>query len=148
MDIKILEKMGFRRAPHNEIFYDHLEVIIDFLKDKCPIEKKKALAMLRGSVGISNRYVREHLDSLLAWDIIKSHARNYEWIFDIQEQKQEVKKSNDYKQWSKIHDETLANEPIKPCRYRPLSGDCNPIPNKFVKISAQNCNPCTIREEA
>lgn len=146
MNPKILEKMGFKPTSHNEIFLDHLECIADFLKAQCPIEKKKALAMLRGSTGISNRYVREHIESLLAWNIIRSHAGNYEWIFDIQEQ--EVKKSNDYTQWSKIHDETLANEPIKPCRYRPLSGECNPLPNKFVKISAQNCNPCTIREEA
>ena len=138
MNPKILEKMGFKPTSHNEIFLDHLEVITDFLKVQCPIDKKKCISMLRGSTGISNRYVKEHIDSLLAWDIIKSHAGNYEWIFDIEKQKQEIENIK----------ENISSEEIKPCKFRPTSGECNPFPGVTVLPSAAMCNTCKQREEA
>lgn len=138
MNPKILEKMGFKSTSHNEIFLDHLEVITDFLKSQCPVDKKKSISMLRGSTGISNRYVKEHIDSLLAWDIIRSKNGKYEWIFDMQDEKN-----------NEVEIKNVITEEIKPCKFSTGIGQkCNPIPGKILTISAENCNSCEQREEA
>ena len=138
--------MGFRPSAHNEIFLDHLEIITDFLIGHCPIEKKKALHMLRGSTGISQRYVKEHIDSLLAWDIIKLSKGNYEWVLDG------VQPAGIKIEGMKI-EEVPDNFPgnigeIKPCKFRPGTGKCNPYPGVSVYPSALVCNGCEQREEA
>ena len=149
MNPLVLKAMRFNPSGHNAIYTDHLETITDTLEEICPIETKKCISILGASVGLSDKFVKEHIRRLEACDVIKRVKGEYIWNIGLkkEEQKQDIKESEDYKAWCKIHDETLANEEIKPCRYRPASGDCNPEPNKIVVVNAQNCNVCKQREE-
>lgn len=152
MNQKILMKMGFKPTAHNEIFLDHLETITDFLIEKCPIPEKKALLMLRGSTGISMRYVKEHVDSLLAWGIIRKHTGNYEWVLEgCQEKKIPIEEN-------KIIIEGMKNEDVpdtfpgdigeyKPCRYRDEQNICSYIPEKPFKPDIKKCAKCSSRKE-
>lgn len=145
MNQLILQKMGFKPSAHNEIYYDHLETITDFLIDQCPIDSKKALSMLRGSTGISIRYVKEHIDSLLAWGIIRKHAGNYEWVLDGCQEK-------------KIVLEGMKNEDIpdtfpgdlgeyKPCSFRDELNVCKFNPEKPFVPEIKKCAKCIARKE-
>lgn len=145
MNAKILQKMGFKPSAHNEIYYDHLETITDFLIEQCPIESKKAISMLRGSTGISIRYVKEHIDSLVAWGIIKRSNGNFEWILEGV-------------QPSKITIEGMINEEVpdtlpgdlgehKPCIYRKEDGYCYFNPDKLFIPGVKKCDKCIARIE-
>lgn len=82
MNPKILEMMHFRPSGHNQVSLDHIECISEFLEEFCPIDKTKAKRMLRGSMGISLRYVQEYLDSFEAWKIIKIKSGNIEYLLN------------------------------------------------------------------
>lgn len=145
MNLLVLQKMGFKPSAHNEIYYDHLETITDFLIDQCPIESKKALSMLRGSTGISIRYVKEHIDSLLSWGIIRKHAGNFEWMLEGCQTKRivlEGVKNED------IPDTLPGNlGEYKPCIHRSEDNTCVFNPDKPFIPEIKKCDKCIARSE-
>lgn len=149
MNLKVLEKMGFRPTAHNEIFLDHLEVITDFLIAQCPIPEKKALSMLRGSTGISLRYVKEHIDSLLAWGIIRKHQGVYEWVLEGCQEKKIVlggmKNEGVPDTFPGNLGEELKEYPL--CSFRDGSNKCSYIPEKPFFPTINKCEKCIVRKE-
>ena len=143
MDSEILRHIGFTPSSHNEIFYDHLETIIDFFRIRSPIEKKKALAMLRGSMGISNRYVKEHIESLIAWDIIKSKGGYYEWVFGIKIE--DIKPEDVPDTFPGNIGEVKEEYPI--CKVR-IDNQCTFFEGKPFTPSFHRCVACKSRQEA
>ena len=139
MNPEVLRKMRFNPSGHNSIYTDHLETITDTLEEICPIESKKCLLIVGASVGMSDRFVKEHIRRLEACDVIRKVKGEYIWNIGV---KEKVKKEEE-----KQEAPTIETGDIKPCRYRPVSGDCNPGPNKIVVVNAQNCNVCKQREE-
>lgn len=154
MDIEIMKHMGFSPSPHNEIFFEHLEIITDFLKQRCPIEKKKCMSMLHGCMGISNRYVKEHLDSLCAWDIIRSRGGNYEWILGIKIENMlnEDVPDNFPGCLGMVLDVTprknnIVEETYPICKSRQEDTTCIFFEGKPFKPSPHRCNACKTRQE-
>jgi len=147
MNQKILKMMGFKPSSHNEIYLDHLETITDFLIEHCPIDQKRALSMLRGSTGISIRYVKEHIDSLLAWGIIKKEKGEYLWTLEgVQPIRIKIEGKNEDVPDHFSGNVRMEAKEIKPCKYRPAVGECNPLPGVSVLPSSEICNMCTQRE--
>lgn len=144
MHQKILKKMGFKPTSHNEIYLDHLEIITDFFIDQCPVESKKALSMLRGSTGISIRYVKEIVDSLLAWGIIKKHLGNYEWMLEgVRPAGIKLEINNE-----DVPD-TIPGDlgEYKPCTFRDENNVCNFTPEKPFTPKVNKCEKCIARSE-
>jgi len=151
MNMLILQKMGFKPTGHNEIFLDHLETITDFLIEHCPIAEKKAVSMLRGSTGISIRYVKEHIDSLVAWNIIKKHKGEYIWILPgCQEKKIILDVKNEDVPDTLPGDIGMGEEKeeIKLCIHRSDKMVCFAIPGHNVKVDTNKCNRCGSRQES
>lgn len=145
MNQKVIEIMGCKPLQHNEIFFDHLETITDFLIQRCPIESKKAISMLRGSTGIGTRYVKDHIDSLLAWGIIRKHAGNFEWVLEGCQEKKiviEGMKNED-------GPDTFPGEigEYKSCVHRNDFNICNFNPDKPFKPEIKKCEKCIARKE-
>ncbi len=80
--LKVLKLMNFRPSVHNQIFLDHLEDLINFFVNNSPVEKRKAINMLHGTLGMTNRNILEHIHSLEAWGVIKFSSGNIEWSLD------------------------------------------------------------------
>jgi len=150
MNLKVLQKMGFKPSSHNEIYLDHLETITDFLIEHCPINDKKSLAMLRGSTGISVRYVKEIIDSLLAWGIIRKHANTYEWMLEgCQEKKILLDIKNEDVPDTLPGDIGIEEDiEIKPCTHRTDKMLCMALPGRNVKVNVDKCNKCGFRQES
>jgi len=129
--------MRFNPSGHNTIYTDHLETITDTLEEICPIEAKKCISILGASVGMSDRFIKEHIRRLEACEVIKREKGMYVWNIGVK--KEEIKQE--------VKEIPVIVGDILPCRYRPISGDCNPEPNKIVIVNAQNCNVCKQREE-
>ena len=144
MNPEVLRKMRFNPSGHNSIYTDHLETITDTLEEICPVEAKKCISILGASVGMSDRFVKEHIRRLEACDVIRKIKGEYIWNIGVKEIKQE-----EIKQEVPIIE---AGE-IKPCRYRPanypdlIQKTCNPEPGIIVEINPINCNVCKQREE-
>lgn len=134
MNPKILEMMRFRPSGHNQVALDHIECISEFLEEQCPIEKNKAKKMLRGSMGISTRYVQEYIDSFEAWKIIKVKSGNIEYLLNE-------------KPIATIQDAMINETTMLPCKYRPEIGECNPVPGINIIPNAHYCNDCRQRTE-
>lgn len=144
MHPEILKKMGFKPTTHNEIYLDHLEIITDFFIEQCPIDSKKALSMLRGSTGISIRYVKEIVDSLLSWGIIRKHLGNYEWMLEG------VRPAGIKLD---INNEDVPDTfpgcvgEYKPCIHRREDNICIFNPNKPFTPEIKKCDKCIARKE-
>jgi len=148
MNLLILQKMGFKPTAHNEIYLDHLETITDFLIEQCPVNDKKAISMLRGSTGISIRYVKEIIDSLLAWGIIRKRNNAYEWMLEgCQEKKITLNIKNEDVPDTFPGDIGIKEEELKPCTHRTDKMLCMAIPGHIVKVEANKCNMCGSRQE-
>lgn len=140
--------MGFKPTSHNEIFLDHLEIITDFLIEQCPIESKKALSMLRGSTGISLRYVKEHVDSLLSWGIIRKSRGYYEWGLEgVRPAGIKLDMKNEDVPDTFPGDIGELEIEIRPCIYRNDELVCSAISGHAVKVNADKCNRCGFRKE-
>jgi hypothetical protein len=59
-----------------------MEDVSEFLEEHCPLDKKKCVAMLRAKVGVGDRGIKEHIDNLIAWDIVKESNKILYWIFE------------------------------------------------------------------
>lgn len=149
MNKLILEKMGFRPTSHNEIFLDHLEIITDFLITQCPIPEKKALSMLRGSTGISLRYVKEHIDSLVAWGIIKKKQGVYEWMLEGCQDKKIIIEAMKNEDVPDTLPGDLGEDPKEYplCNFRDKLNKCFYIPEKPFFPTIKKCSSCSSREQ-
>jgi len=171
MNPKILEMMRFRPSGHNHVSLDHIVCISEFLEEFCPIDKTKAKRMLRGSMGISMRYIQEYLDSFEAWKIIRIKAGNIEYLLSEPKSKIVVldMKNEDVPDTFGIDNNDPDNsfnrqnlidtvkvfidkDNMLPCRYRvdAINGvfkPCNPEPGKTIIPNARECNDCKQREE-
>jgi hypothetical protein len=82
MNQRILNHIGFRPNSYNQIFFEHMEDISEFLEEYCPLDKKKCVHMLRAKVGVGDRGIKEHIDNLIAWDIVGEENKILYWIFE------------------------------------------------------------------
>lgn len=145
MDLKILEMMRFKPTGHNQVSLDHIECVAEFLEEFCPIDKTKAKRMLRGSMGISMRYIQEYLDSFEAWKIIKVKSGTIEYL--LKEDNKIV--ISDMKN-EDVLDTFPGNTGVLPdCRLRPLDPlvQCNPSTGIYISYKKQMeyCNTCEQR---
>jgi len=148
MNLLILKRMGFKPTLHNEIYLDHLETITDFLIEQCPINDKKAISMLRGSTGISIRYVKEIIDSLLSWGIIRKNKGEFVWILEgCQEKKIVLDMKNEDVPDTFPGSTGIEDITIKPCTHRNDKMVCSVISGHSVKVDANKCNKCGSRQE-
>lgn len=144
MNPEVLKKMRFNPTGHNAIYADHLETITDTLEEICPLEAKECISITGAAVGISDRFIKEHFRRLEACKIIKREKGMYLWLLNGKKQMNHNEEIID----SAINGKSeFFQEELKPCKYRPREGDCNPVPGKIVKVNAQNCNACTMRDE-
>jgi len=145
MNPKILEMMRFRPSGHNQVSLDHIECISEFLEEFCPIDKQKAKKMLRGSMGISSRYIQEYIDSFEAWKIIKIKSGNIEYL--LSEKDKPLFLGEDEKPITMIHEAMRNETTMLPCKYRPEIGECNPVPGINIIPNPKYCNECSQRVE-
>jgi len=145
MNQRVLAKMNFRYNSHNQVSFDHLEGITEFLESNCPIRKEKAIAMMRLSVGLGDRIVKDYVKSLEAWEVIRIKNGTIEWILDkiiIPDMKNED-----------VPDTFpgTVGEVLPPCRHRPkdIYEQCNPSEGIFVSSKKQRvyCTTCAHRYE-
>lgn len=136
--------MRFRPSGHNQVSLDHIENISEFLEEFCPIDKTKAKRMLRGSLGISTRYIQEYLDSFEAWKIIKVKGGNIEYLVG-KEQVDTLYMGEGEKPITELHKAMINETTMLPCKYRPEIGECNPVPGINIIPNAKYCNGCSQR---
>lgn len=138
MNPEILKKMRFTPTGHNSIYCDNLETICDVLEEICPIDTKKAIPVVGAAVGMSNRFVREHLARLEATEVIIRQKGQFHWNCgtNLNMKNEDVP-------------DTIPEsmEEMKPCIFREEGKQCNPSPGVTIKPSASYCNLCSERQE-
>ncbi len=63
-----------------DVTYCNTQVMIEYFYDRKTVNKTKAKRQLRTLIGLSQRYVTEILDSLIAWDILREIDGNVVYI--------------------------------------------------------------------
>lgn len=74
--------IGVFQDSSNRIGYKHLEEIIDEVRKTAPISRRSLVARLRVKILIDERYIRNYLDGLEEFKIIKIENGMILWNFN------------------------------------------------------------------
>ncbi len=74
--------IGINKDSSNRIGCKHLEEIIDYVREKSPINKHSLVSRLRVKILIDERYIKNYLDGLEEFEIIKIENGLVIWNFN------------------------------------------------------------------
>lgn len=74
--------IGISKDSSNRISCKHLEEILDYVREKAPIKKHSLVARLRVKILIDERYIKNYLDGLEEFEIIKTENGIVKWNFN------------------------------------------------------------------
>jgi len=147
----VLKAMRFNPSGHNSIYTDHLETITDTLEEICPIDAKKCISILGASVGLSDKFVKEHIRRLEACEVIKREKGVYIWNIGVKKEPKsfliEGMKNEDVPDTApgNIGIEEIE---IRPCTQRNDKMICSVIKGHSRQVTSTQCNACGSRQEA
>lgn len=150
MNPEVLRKMRFNPSGHNSIYTDHLETITDTLEEICPIEAKKCISILGASVGMSDRFVKEHIRRLEACDVIRKVKGEYIWNIGVKETPKSIllegmKNEDVLDTFPRTIGEIKEEYPL--CKER-VGGECVHFEGNPFLPSQHRCVACKTRQEA
>ena len=125
-------KMHVYERNNNQISYQHIKEMLQLIYETEPINEKDMLAMLRVSIGIDKRYIRDIYNSFLAWKVI---YRESGMIYADKPQKT-IKEKEIL---------TITKEEYLPCASRTENNMCFKPGQNSVTATIKRCNICTSR---
>lgn len=76
----VKEMTGIGERTHNIIFYEHADRVCNFLEAQCPLTESDAIDMMLMHVGISEKFVKAYIRSLVAWKIVMRKGNMLYWM--------------------------------------------------------------------
>jgi len=125
-------KMHVYERNNNQISYQHIKEMLQLIYETEPINEKDMLAMLRVSIGIDKRYIRDIYNSFLAWKVI---FRESGMIYADKPQKTLKEKESI----------TISKEEYLPCSSRTENNMCARPGHSSFAVSVNRCNTCNSR---
>lgn len=80
MNPLVKEMTGACEGNHSIVFYEHADKICNFLELHCPVLESDAIDMMLMHVGISAKYVKAYIRSLIAWKIVTRKDNRLYWM--------------------------------------------------------------------
>ena len=86
-----LIKMHVYERSFNQVSFVHTKEILQMIFELAPIDEKELISMLKISIGVDKRYIRDYLDGFRFWGVIfRYEGRIYsekQAVLEIQENK-------------------------------------------------------------